>query len=149
MLTSAECLQRFGDPMNDRERLAFEREWMTLWVPPPGISAFPRRVYCHRYLVPVLHDLHDRIIDNKLAEQVKTWDGCYNVRLKKGGTTLSLHAWGLAWDMNAAWNQFGQVPTMSPSLVSCIELSGADWGGRWKKPDGMHGQLATWPSNGA
>lgn len=146
MVTAEQCRARFGDPTDEAQRRAFERQWMTLWVPPPGIAAFPRRVYCHKYLVPVLHDLHDRILDAGIADQVRTWDGCFNIRQKRGATSLSLHSWGLAFDINAAWNRFGEPPTMSPELVACIEQAGADWGGWWKKPDGMHGQIKSRPA---
>lgn len=147
MITSAQCMARFGDPTRDDQRLQFERQWMTIWIPPPGIGAFPRRIYCHQYMVPVLHDLHDRIVDARIVDQIKTWDGCFNVRAKKGAKSLSLHSWGLAFDMNASWNRFGEVPTMSPALVACIEQAGFLWGGRWKNPDGMHSELPALATN--
>ena len=140
MVTSQQCLDRYGAP-----DLIFERQWMTLWVPPPTIKAMPRRIYCHRHFLPILAEVVDRIVAAGLQEEVRTWDGCFNVRMKKGGKTLSLHAWGLAFDMNAAWNQFGQPPTMSARLVACIKSAGCDWGGEWKTPDGMHGQIQQLP----
>lgn len=136
MITSQQCEQRFGPPTPD-----FERKWMTLWVPQPQLTAFPRRVYCHRLLIPLLNQAAEYLIERGLQTQVRTWDGCFNVRTKKGGTTLSLHSWGLAVDINAAWNGFGRVPTISPELVACFTDAGWEWGGRWKKPDGMHFQI--------
>ncbi|HWR21114.1 MAG TPA: M15 family metallopeptidase [Verrucomicrobiae bacterium] len=146
MITSAQCLTRFGDPTDERQRLAFESKWMTLWVPPPGIPALPRRIYCHKWLMPRLIDFYERVEDAGIKDQIRTWDGCFNVRQKRGATSLSMHSWGLAFDINAAWNRFGEPSTMSHELVACIELAGLDWGGRWRKPDSMHGQLAVWPS---
>ena len=147
MITSIECLAKFGGPTDDKQRLAFEQKWMTLWTPPPGIPAMPRRVYCHKYLLPLLHQWHDNVVDARLQNEVKTWDGCFNVRLKKGSSkSLSLHSWGLAFDINAAWNGFSDIPTMSPELVRCIEQAGLDWGGRWKTPDGMHAELKVFPA---
>jgi hypothetical protein len=145
VITSQQCYDKFGDPLNERERLAFEAKWMTLWTPPPGIMALPRRIYCHKLLLPRLLDFYDRVDDAGLRGQIKTWDGCFNVRQKKGGTSLSLHSWGLAFDINAAWNGFGEVPTMTPELIACIDGAGLEWGGRWKRPDGMHWQLKVWP----
>lgn len=137
MLTSQQCEQRFGPP-----NVAFERKYMTIWSPPPQLVTFPRRVYCHRLLMPLLNQAADYIIERGLTEQVRTWDGCFNVRLKKGGKTFSLHAWGLAIDICAAWNQFGDEPTMSPELVACFTDAGWEWGGTWSKPDGMHMQCS-------
>ena len=147
MITSTECLAKFGDPTDDKQRLAFEQKWMTLWTPPPGIPAMPRRVYCHKYLLPLLHQWHDNVVDARLQDEVKTWDGLFNVRLKKGkAKSLSLHSWGLAFDFNAAWNGFDDPPTMSPELVRCGVQAGLDWGGRWKTPDGMHFQCQVFPN---
>lgn len=75
-------------------------------------------------------------------EELKTWDGCFNIRKKKRGSTPSLHSWGLAIDVNAAWNGFGEIPTLSSGFVQCFTDSGFDWGGIWTRPDGMHFQLS-------
>ena len=140
MVTSQQCVDRYGAP-----DIAFERKWMVVWVPPPSITALPRRIYCHKHLRPLLAQACDYIIERGLTEQVKTWDGCFNVRAKKGGASLSLHSWGLAVDVNAAWNGFGMVPTMSPALVACFTDAGFAWGGTWKRPDGMHAELKVLP----
>lgn len=141
MVTSQQCADHYGQP-----DVIFERQWMTLWTPPPTIKALPRRIYCHRHLMPLLSQAVDYIIERKLGEQVRTWDGCFNVRAKKGGMTASLHSWGLAVDLNAAWNQFGQSPTMSPGLVACFTDAGFCWGGLWKKQDGMHMEISKLPT---
>lgn len=146
MITSAQCLAKFGDPTDEHQRLTFETQWMTLWSPPPGIRALPRRIYCHKWLLPRLLDFCERVEDAGIESQIKTWDGCFNVRPKRGATSPSIHSWGLAFDINAAWNRFGAIPTMSPELVGCIEAAGLESGVRWKKPDGMHAQLAAWPA---
>ena len=141
MVTSQQCTDLYGAP-----DVIFERKWMTLWMPPPQIKAMPRRIYCHRHLMPLLAQAVDYIIERGLEEQVRTWDGCFNVRVKKGNNaSMSLHSWGLAVDLNAAWNGFGAVPTMSPELVGCFTDAGFDWGGVWKKPDGIHFQISALP----
>ena len=148
MITSTECLAKFGDPTDDKQRLAFEQKWMTLWTPPPGIPAMPRRVYCHKYLLPLLHQWHDNVVDAKLQDEVRTWDGCYCIRPSKSNNlSLSRHSWGLAFDINASWNRYGQLPSMTPELVRCGTQSGLTWGGAWKKPDGMHFELKEFPIN--
>jgi len=141
MVTSNQCIDHYGPP-----DIIFERQWMTVWTPPPTIKAMPRRIYCHRHLMPILAQAVDYIIERKLDEQVKTWDGCFNVRAKKGNSSsMSLHSWGLAVDICASWNGFGAVPTMSPELVACFTDAGFDWGGGWKRPDGMHFQIKVLP----
>ena len=68
---------------------------------------------------------------------------CFNIRPQRGAKTSSLHSWGVAVDVNAAWNPFvvGKKPTLSEGFVKCFTDAGFDWGGTWKRPDGMHFQL--------
>lgn len=139
MLTSAECLRVLGEPIPAREG-AFG---MILWTVPSHIwfATLPRRLYINTRLVRPLTDALVNVRDRGRQAEVKTWDGCFNIRNKRGGRTYSLHSWGLAIDINAAWNQFGAKPTMSQGLVECFTDAGFDWGGVWSKPDGQHFQL--------
>jgi len=141
MLTSKDCLARYGDPEKN------ELKFMQVWDVPSNLEhgAIPKKIYCNKDIVPALNQAFSNINSRGLANQVKTWDGCFNIRKKRGGATMSLHSWGLAIDVNAAWNGFGKEPTMSPELVKCFTDAGFDWGGTWKKKDGMHMQLAKLP----
>lgn len=141
MVTSQQCFAKYGDPS------ANEGKFMVLWDVPSDLEhgAIPKRLYCNRDLKPLLEKAFKNVIDRGLAVQVKTWDGCFNIRKKRGATSMSLHSWGLAIDFNAAWNGFGKTPTMSPELVKCFTDAGLDWGGKWSRPDGMHFQIAKLP----
>lgn len=140
MVTSNQCFAKWGDP-NTR---ADEGKYMVLWDVPSHLElgVIPKRLYCNRAMIAPLTAAFENIINRGLVSQLKTWDGCFNIRKKRGATSQSLHAWGIAIDINAAWNQFGRAPTMSPELVKCFTDAGFDWGGVWSKPDGMHFQLA-------
>ena len=81
------------------------------------------------------------LINRGLIDQLKTWDGCYNVRMMRGGTNYSLHSWGVAVDMNAATNQMGTIGDMTPEFVQCWVDAGWDHGGTWQRSDPMHFQL--------
>jgi hypothetical protein len=102
----------------------------------------PKKIYCNKDLVLPLQKAFENIIARNLVGELRTWDGCFNIRKKRGGTSASLHSWGVAIDINAAWNGFGKPPTMSKHLVACFQNAGFDWGGDWTKPDGMHFQLS-------
>ena len=139
MITSGQCLNKFGRPGTGSEG-----KYMTLWVVPPELAQgkLPKRVYCNLMMVEPLKKAFTNIIKRGLLDQVKEWNGCYLVRQKRGGTSWSMHAWGLAIDINASTNGFGHKPTMSRELVACFTDTGSfDWGGVWGKPDGMHFQL--------
>ena len=139
MVTSKDCLKKYGDPSNERN--------MFVWDVPSEleIGHIPKRIYCNKDLSGPLSLAFKNLIDRGIVGQLKTWDGCFNIRKKRGGATSSLHSWGIAIDVNAAWNGFGKTPTMSPEMVKCFTDAGFDWGGTWKKPDGMHFQLSKLP----
>ena len=141
MVKSSDCFKKYGDPWEN------ESKFMMLWDIPTYLEhgAIPKRMYCNRDMVDPLYLAFKNINIRGLADQIKTYDGCFNIRKKRGGTTPSLHSWGIAIDINAAWNGFGKKPTMSPELVKCFTDAGFDWGGTWSKPDGMHFQLSKLP----
>lgn len=141
MLTSSECLKKFGPPRPENEP-----NYMVLWDVPQSINdaipTLPNRIYCNKLMVVPLEKSFRAVIAAGCQDEVKTWDGCFNVRMKRGLNGLSLHSWGLAIDINAAWNQLGKIPTLSPKLVSCFTANGFLWGGTWKtRLDGMHFEL--------
>jgi len=136
MITSQQALKKYGPSETEK--------FMVLWDVPSELEhgAIPKRIYCNRDLVAPLGIAFANVISKGLVAQIRTWDGCFNIRRKRGASSSSLHSWGIAIDINAAWNQFGKQPTMSPELVKCFTDAGFDWGGTWSKPDGMHFQLS-------
>lgn len=139
-VTAKQAAALFGDPATEK--------FMVLVNVSPSlqVGAIPKRIYCNKYLRTPLLQAFQNIVDRKLQDQVKTWDGCFQIRKQRGSLwTASLHSWGLAIDLNAAWNGLGKKPTMSPELVKCFTDAGFEWGGNWKRPDGMHFQLAKLP----
>lgn len=139
MVTSTQCLKKWGDPAV----VTNELKYMTVWDVPSHLElgVIPKKLYCNKLMIEALIKAFTNIIDRKLIHELKTWDGCFNVRKKRGLKSLSLHSWGIAIDINASWNGLGQQPTISPELVKCFTDAGFDWGGEWKRKDGMHFQL--------
>ena len=81
-------------------------------------------------------------MNNQQLNELKTFDGCFNIRKKRGLGSMSLHAWGLAIDVNAAWNGLNVTPVLSAGFVKCFTDAGFEWGGTWTRKDGMHFQLS-------
>lgn len=81
-----------------------------------------------------------------LKDKIKTWGGSWVPRFIRGSrSTLSNHAWGTAFDINAQWNMLGSTPALKGQLGSTRELvqiayeHGFYWGGWFPgRPDGMH-----------
>lgn len=164
-MTSRQAFDKYGDPVDRTD----EATYMMLWNVPKFITkhipTIPNRIYCNREIELPLQFAFMSVIDKNLQNEILTWDGCFNIRLKRGindrtiaiykkliaegkineaANMLSLHSWGLAIDINAAWNGMGRKPTMSEELVQCFLDAGFDWGGFWKGSniDGMHFQLS-------
>jgi len=139
MISSGQALARYGSPVHETG--------MVLWDVPSEleIGVIPKRVYCNRDLVIPLKFAFTNLIERGFVKELKTWDGCFNIRPTRGATTASLHSWGLAIDLNAAWNQLGQPPTLSEGFVKCFKDAGFDWGGDFSREDGMHFQLKDFP----
>lgn len=135
LLTSTECVSRYGDARKESN--------MVLWDVPSEleIGVIPKRLYCNKDMLIPLTLAFKALISTGYVKELKTWDGCFNIRQKRGGVTQSLHSWGVAIDVNAAWNGLGKTPTLSQGFVKCFTDNGFDWGGTWSKPDGMHFQL--------
>lgn len=135
LLTSADCLKRYGKPEEEKH--------MVLWDVPTEleIGVIPKRLYCNKDMQIPLTLAFKSLIATGYVKELKTWDGCFNIRKKRGASSSSLHSWGVAIDVNAAWNGFGKTPTLSAGFVKCFTDNGFDWGGTWSRPDGMHFQL--------
>jgi hypothetical protein len=135
MVTSAQLFKKFGAPEH-------EHNMCVLDIPEAlDLDHIPRKVYCNKDIAQPLLSALTNISKLQLGHLIKTWDGCFNIRRKVGSSSQSLHSWGYAVDINAAWNRYGKHPTMPPEIIQCFKEAGFDWGGTWITPDGMHFQL--------
>lgn len=136
MIYPKDCLAKYGTPEKENN--------MVLWDVPAEleIGVIPKRLYCNRDIIGPLTAAFTNLISRGLVSELRTFDGCFNIRKQRGAQSASLHSWGVAIDVNAAWNGLGKVPVLSPEFVACFTDAGFDWGGIWKRQDGMHFQLA-------
>lgn len=75
-----------------------------------------------------------------LASEIKTFGTtAYRHILYQLNKPLSLHSYGIAVDINARENRYGQrVSKLHPRIVEAFEDQGFRWGGRWRTRDNMH-----------
>ena len=103
-------------------------------------------VTCHRLLIPQLHAALDEVSSRGLGRLIRPQDygGCYVPRFidRDPSNPLSMHAFGLAVDVNVSTNLLGTVGDQDPRVVAIFERWGFEWGGRWSRPDPMHFELA-------
>lgn len=136
MVTSQQALKKYGDPHSQRA--------MVVWDVPTNleIGFIPKKIYCNRDMVTPLSNAFQNLITRGFVSELKTWDGCFNIRKKRGLSSMSLHSWGIAIDVNAFENGLNQTPKLSAGFVKCFTDAGFDWGGSWTRKDGMHFQLS-------
>lgn len=102
-------------------------------------------VTCHRFLFPrlggALGDLAEEGLDDLIDP--RQYGGCYVPRFidRDPNKPLSMHAFGLAVDLNVRANPLGSRGRMDPRVVEIFEAWGFEWGGLWARPDPMHFEL--------
>ena len=150
MITSAQCLKKYGDP----SLLATQSKWFEVWVVPQdirdalshvrfsavGTIGFPKKIFVNKDFRPKLEQGLRNLIERGHAKEMKTWDGCFIIRQKRGLSSMSIHAWANAFDVNQEENQLNMTPKLSAGFVKCFTDAGMDWGGIWTRKDGMHFQ---------
>lgn len=98
---------------------------------------------CNRAIFPQLRAALDEIAAQGLASAIHPgqYGGCYVPRFIAGTTTLSNHAFGLAFDVNVPENERGTVGQINRQVVAIFEKWGFTWGGTWHYTDPMHFEL--------
>jgi len=108
------------------------------------------RVSCNERLIPQLRGAMEAVVADGLASTIHSFAGCFSSRfaLASPTATISHHAWGIAFDVNADTNRFGTPPAQDPRLVQLLARWGFTWGGNWIVPDGMHFEYLHPPVSG-
>lgn len=152
MLDLVRAEERYGKIENGA--WANETKWCVIIQVPEDIAeqwinsanrAPTRRIYCNRDMSGPLIRALGNVRDRGLIHELKTFDGCFNIRDVRGEPgRFSTHAYAMAIDINADENPLGSEPKMSPELVACFTDEGFIYGGTFKRKDGMHFQLLSW-----
>lgn len=102
-------------------------------------------VVCNRLMIPQLGRVLAEIEAQGLSSLIDPADygGCYVPRFidRDPSNPLSMHAFGLAVDLNVSANPLGTKGSMDPRVVEIFERWGFEWGGGWSRPDPMHFEL--------
>jgi len=153
-VTSQQCLKKYGDPyLPETQGKHFE-----LWLVDADILAglshvkfaalgtigFPKKIFLNKDMKGPLQQALRNLISRNFAKELKTWDGVFIIRNKRGLSSMSLHSWAIACDVNQSENRLGSKPLLSSGFVNCFTDAGFEWGGCWNMPrtDGMHFQLS-------
>jgi hypothetical protein len=141
-----EAEKKYGAIVNGK--WADERKWMMVYTPPSdiqksllnSITQTPVKViYCNKDFSSILAKAFQNVIDAKLLSELKTYDGCFQIRSVRGYPgKMSTHSYGLAIDLNAQLNPLGGKSQWSNDFVKCFTAAGFTWGGDFKRLDAQH-----------
>ena len=143
-----EVVATFGNPQEDRA--TWERQNITRINAPSGYSFHllsgrnSPTIHGHRLLKTHFERLFETIVAAGLWDAIQPVSGPFAFRNVRDGTQLSMHAFGIAIDINPkeyARNQKKHFP--SPDIVHIFQDYGFHWGMFWTHPDPMHFQFAT------
>ena len=132
-----ELFRLYGDPRVP----GWGNKWMVLWKIKKDFPWFPaEKIFIHKDFRTKLKMALSFLEMAELHLEIKTFDGCYNLRKVRGTeAALSLHSWGCAIDLNAARNPLGGDCDWSHDFISMMEHCGIYCGARWPgRPDPMH-----------
>jgi len=115
-----------------------------------GKDGAKKKVYCHNKIAPLLISVFENIYNAGDSKHIHFFDGCYNDRNKRGSDKRSVHAWGIAVDINPEGNDL--VPSDTPAdevpvsdsqtvLAPYFKAAGFVWGRAFG--DSMHFQYCT------
>ncbi|BAM87511.1 hypothetical protein S58_15030 [Bradyrhizobium oligotrophicum S58] len=110
----------------------------------------PAAIRFHRLAARQLQTLWEEWEAAGLLSRIYSFDGGFVARLVRGSrSVLSNHAFGSAFDVNQAFNPFGQRPASNGrrgsvrDLVPIANRNGFYWGGHYQsRKDGMHFEIA-------
>lgn len=152
MSDTSQCLAHYGDP----SQAAFQSKWLIRHELPAAVKPHfpkygnisPTAIYMNKFAAASLDAVLLELVATGLHKEFKTYDGCLNLRLKRGLNEYSIHSWGLALDFNAALNplgvRWGSKPGMfSKAFLDVWRRHGWTCGADFSRGDSMHFQYTT------
>ena len=127
--------QTFGQP-GDRSNLVSVQM-------PAGPGGKMINVTVHKLVAGKLKAAFEEIKAAGLSDEIKSFDGSFNDRAKRGGSSKSTHAWGIAIDINAGQYPMGTSAASTSPRFKQIAAIFAKYGFHQLDNDPMHFQYAT------
>lgn len=156
-----DCDRFYGNPRDPKDRSRPSAAWEAanlVSIKPPYRMTYDgkpiRGIRVHKKCAESLLRVLTAIWEASGRQQsvVDAWGasiyaGAYNFRLMRGGSSLSMHSWGCAIDLDPARNGMGDTtPNFAKhsAVLKAFADEGWEWGGDWsgKSCDGMHWQAA-------
>ena len=123
-------------------RIAPQRSWVAGHISTETMPVIGP-MSCNTAMFPQLRAALEEVVAQGLAGAIhpREYGGCFVPRFIAGTTTLSNHAFGLAFDLNVPGNLRGTRGRIDRRVVAIFEQWGFTWGGSWHYTDPMHFEL--------
>jgi hypothetical protein len=140
----------YGAPGSGQTMLTLPFKMRLAW----DLSASVGKTSCHKKVKDNLERIWVRTLEHYGIDEIRRlrldlFGGCLNVRKKRGGSGWSMHAFGIAWDVDPEHNQLKMgrdEATLDASEYDAfwgfVEAEGALSLGRARNFDWMHFQFA-------
>lgn len=140
MSAQRKILARYGHP-----NAQYQAVYCELWKVSERFPWFPTdRIFINKDFRKKLEAAFANLERVGLQGEIKTYDGCFNERkVRDSDDATSLHAWGMAIDLNASTEKRGRKDTdWSGRFIAIMTAQGLFWGGHFHTvPDNMHWAL--------
>ncbi len=106
MITQEQLIAKYGIPNKEGKGYIVQ---ITLPYPMYYIGKKVTKISCHKLvadkLLAIFNDILDFYGEDAIRDlKIDDYGGCFNYRLMRGGTKLSVHSWGCAIDLNPSRN---------------------------------------------
>lgn len=148
--TEARVREVYGEPGENQSFVALPYAMRLSW----DLDTVIRRFACHKLVVERMGAIFEDTLaeygaDGVTALRLDIFGGCLNVRPKRGGSSWSMHSWGIAVDIDPTRNQLKWDHTKAAlakpeyrPFWSIVEKHGAVSYGRVYDRDWQHFQFA-------
>ena len=143
-----------ASPVWFRSSIVYIEPRWEMWMGNIRITRIPFHFKAANALEAVFDELAKEGSAYIMEAGLDKFGGSFNYRPMRGGTALSMHAYGCAIDFDPANNGLGdKTPRLAkfPKVIETFYKHGAIWGGDWngngdtldeRRGDGMHFQFA-------
>jgi hypothetical protein len=102
-----DCLKYFGKPGENQTKIQLPWDMYIAWDKKKVIKSFSCHEKVHDSMLRCLERIGDAYPDASVRRKlgIDLWGGCLNVRKMRGGSSWSMHSWGIAVDFDPDRNQ--------------------------------------------
>lgn len=138
----ADAVGTFSYDVLDGGRIAPDPDWVDDNIRTESVPILGE-VTCHKVMLTQFRAALEEIVARGLAEEIHPdeYAGCYYPRFIANTTQLSLHSFGIAFDINVPGNLRGTTGEIHPEVVDIFKKWGFAWGGDWNWTDPMHFEM--------